>query len=281
MTFDPVAKDPPADRDHPAALVTVRLTSGGELLNGVVYVPLGPGPHPTVMVLHGLPGYERNLDLAQVYRRAGWTAMVFHYRGAWGSGGTFSFGHVLEDTAVALDHLRSDEMRETCRVDPARIALVGHSMGGWASLLTAAETDVLGAASIAAFNIGALAAAMSQAPDVLDQIKEVFGPQMSPLAGVDLGALFREAAAVGDRWDMRSKASPLAGRPVLLVAATHDSEAPIDFHHRPLAEAFRWAGHPMLTEQMFDTDHAFSDHRVALARSTVEWLDGLLQSTEG
>src|SRR2546430_16116584 len=80
---------------------------------------------------------------------------------------------------------------------------------------------------------------------------------------------------------MRSKASPLADRPVLLVAALHDSEAPIDFHHRPLAEAFRWAGHPMLTELMFDTDHAFSDHRVALARSTVEWLDGLLQSTGG
>ena len=78
-------------------------------------------------------------------------------------------------------------------------------MGGWASLLTAAETDVLGAASIAAFNIGALAAAMSQAPDVLDQIKEVFGPQMGPLAGVDLGALFREAVAVGDRWDVDRK----------------------------------------------------------------------------
>ncbi len=37
----------------------------------------------------------------------------------------------------------------------------------------------------------------------------------------------------------------------------------------------------MLTELMFETDHAFSDHRVALARSTVEWLDGLLPSTEG
>ena len=48
-----------------------------------------------------------------------------------------------------------------------------------------------------------------------------------------------------------------------------------------LAAALRRAGHAALTELMFDTDHAFSDHREALARSTVEWLNGLLKATEG
>ena len=63
-----------------------------------------PGEDP-VLLLHGFPGNERNLDLAQALRRAGWTVVFFHYRGAWGSGGDFSFAHVLEDVARMLDEL--------------------------------------------------------------------------------------------------------------------------------------------------------------------------------
>ena len=34
--------------------------------------PQGLGPHPVVIMLHGFPGNEKNLDLAQSIRRAGW-----------------------------------------------------------------------------------------------------------------------------------------------------------------------------------------------------------------
>jgi hypothetical protein len=36
--------------------------------------------------LHGFPGNERNFDVAQALRRAGYAALVFHYRGSWGVG---------------------------------------------------------------------------------------------------------------------------------------------------------------------------------------------------
>ena len=42
----------------------------GRLLS-VLYTAGGEGPHPTVLLLHGIPGCERNLDLAQALRRAG------------------------------------------------------------------------------------------------------------------------------------------------------------------------------------------------------------------
>ncbi|MDO8912512.1 MAG: hypothetical protein Q8N10_08825 [Phenylobacterium sp.] len=32
-------------------------------------------------------GNEKNLDLAQAVRRAGWNAVTFNYRGSWGSPG--------------------------------------------------------------------------------------------------------------------------------------------------------------------------------------------------
>src|SRR5712691_11637462 len=106
MSFSPISEDPPDDPDHPAALEAIDFRSSGDRINGVAYVPPGAGPHAAVLVLHGIPGYERNFDLAQVFRRAGWVAVVFHYRGAWGSGGIFSFTHVLEDSVAALAHLR-------------------------------------------------------------------------------------------------------------------------------------------------------------------------------
>jgi pimeloyl-ACP methyl ester carboxylesterase len=63
---------------------TFQIPSHGALLNAFVYVAAGAGPHPAVVLLHGFPGNERNLDLAQDMRRAGWDVLYFDYRGSWG-----------------------------------------------------------------------------------------------------------------------------------------------------------------------------------------------------
>jgi len=78
-----------ADR---AAMQTMQIPSHGVLLNALVYIAAGAGPHPAVILLHGFPGNERNLDLAQDMRRAGWDVLYFNYRGAWGTPGDFSLG---------------------------------------------------------------------------------------------------------------------------------------------------------------------------------------------
>ena len=85
-----VIADPPVDKAHPAAMAYVRIPSHGALMNGVLYAAAGTGPHPAVMLFHGFPGNEQNLDLAQAIRRAGFDVLTMHYRGAWGSPGSFS-----------------------------------------------------------------------------------------------------------------------------------------------------------------------------------------------
>ena len=50
-------------------------------LFATLYSAGGEGPHPTVLLLHGIPGCEQNLDLAQAFRRAGFHVMTFHYSG--------------------------------------------------------------------------------------------------------------------------------------------------------------------------------------------------------
>ena len=84
--YDPVSQDPQSiDAANPPAIVEVNFKSQGKRLNGVVYLANGAGPHPTVVLLHGFPGNEKNLDLAQALRRDGFNVLFFHYRGAWGS----------------------------------------------------------------------------------------------------------------------------------------------------------------------------------------------------
>ena len=273
MGFDPVALDPAPDPLHPATLAQLSFESHGSRLNGVLYVAAGAGPHPTVLVLHGFPGFERNLDLAQVYRRAGWNSIVVHYRGAWGSEGEFWFSNVLEDVRTALEFIRSDESVDQHRIDPGRVALVGHSMGGWVSLMTVSEDEaLLGGASLAGWNIGAEARMAAVDPRERARLLGMIDESMGPLRPPFSDRLLDEALRHETEWDLERRAAQLAGRALFVAAGSHDAEVPAARHHIPLIDALRAAGASRLTELVWDSDHAFSDHRIALARATVEWL---------
>lgn len=78
--------DPIPDKQFPAKMAVLHIPSHGVAINGIAYILEGPGPHPVLVICHGLPGNEKNLDLAQAVRRAGWVAVTFNYRGSWGRG---------------------------------------------------------------------------------------------------------------------------------------------------------------------------------------------------
>src|SRR5882672_2199968 len=149
--------DPPADAAHPARMTVLHIPTHGLLINGLVYQPSGAGPHPTLVICHGLPGNEKNLDLAQAVRRAGWNAVTFNYRGSWGSPGSFRFAQNLEDAASVLAFLRVPANAARLGVDAHRIAIAGHSMGGWVTVNTAAhDPALLGAILISAADMTAM-----------------------------------------------------------------------------------------------------------------------------
>src|SRR6202789_2904681 len=109
--------DPLPDKAHPAKMTVVHIPTHGLLINGVVYQASGAGLHPTIVICHGLPGNEKNLDLAQAARRAGWNAVTFNYRGSWGSPGNFRFAQNLEDGAAVLAYLRAPANASRLGVD--------------------------------------------------------------------------------------------------------------------------------------------------------------------
>ena len=79
-----ITTDPVHDKTNPAAFETFQIPSHGALLNAIAYIAPGAAPHPVVLLLHGFPGNEKNLDLAQAIRRDGWDVVYFDYRGSWG-----------------------------------------------------------------------------------------------------------------------------------------------------------------------------------------------------
>jgi pimeloyl-ACP methyl ester carboxylesterase len=267
-----VVVDPPRDAAHPARNQQLLIDSHGAGLNALLFVAQGAGPHPTVILLHGLPGNERNLDLAQALRRVGWNVLTFTYRGAWGSPGTFTLANGYEDAEAALAFARS-EAGAKLGIDPRRIVLAGHSYGGGiAGVVAARHPDLLGLVLIDAANMGERGAMIAAGGD---KARQEFAAGLddlgNALAGTSPDAMAKEIAGFGARYDMLSGAEALRAMPILDVYATHGIRDP----NAALVAGYKKAGNQRVTGIEMDTDHGFADHRIALAQAIADWLSAL------
>jgi uncharacterized protein len=258
--------DPPKDAHFPARAAVLHIPSHGSVINGLAYVPSGPGPHPVLLICHGLPGNEKNLDLAQAVRRAGWEAVTFNYRGSWGSAGEFRFGGTVADAEAVLAYLRAPKHAAELQLDPQRIAIFGHSMGGLVAALTAAHDPALiGTVLVSAANMSHLA----QAP-MARQVAEM-ADNMESLAGVTPESMARELDANATSFSLPAAAAGLSHRPLLVLTADDGLAADGD----ALVAAVRAAGGTEVALQHVATDHSFSDRRIELEAIVINWLMGL------
>ena len=261
-----IAQDPPVDPAHKASMEVVHIPSHGVEINGVLYRAAGVGPHPTVVLYHGLPGNEQNLDLAQAMRRDGWNVLTLHYRGSWGSPGDYSFHHVFEDAQAALDFVRDPAVAAKYGVDVHRIVVMGHSMGGMAaSIVGDHNPDLAGVGMISAANFAFIGAGQSQAglSKFMAENRESLTETADQMAA--------EAIAGAHDWDFVKYAPGLAKHPLLLITSDDGLRGASD----ALAKADRALGGAPVTEVHLATDHSYSDHRIALETAVIRWLDGL------
>lgn len=270
-------EDAPRDPRSPGGISLVRIPTQDERIRAVFYRAPGGGTHPLLVLLHGFPGVEQNADLAHAARRAGWHVVVPHYRGAWGSPGSFTWQHVLEDTAATVEWARGASVVAGLGIDASTIAVAGHSLGGFAALMTAAaDPAIVGAASFAGFNFGAHVASLARTPDGVTRTAEILEPDAAVLNGASGRALAEEAFAHRRTWDLRSHADALVAddphRPLLLVAASADVVSPLPLHHAPLLVSLRASGARAVMATVLDADHSFADARLGLTGLTMQWL---------
>ena len=226
------------------------IPSGGQTLLGGLYLASVPDPAPAVALLHGIPGHELNLDLAQSLRAAGLHVLYFHFRGSWGSGGTYRLDQLHDDARAAVDWLGGQP-----RVDPTRLGLVGFSLGGWVAL-----------------------AAASARPEVRATValSPLLNPAARPLTTdeAEQFALSLEATTAQELqagWDallpFEQLAPALRGRPILLVTGDRDAFFPLEHYLSApqIVPELEWVRFPR-------ANHAFSDVRPGLTHLVRQWL---------
>ena len=259
-----------------AAMDAVQVPSHGVLMNGIVYVAQGAGPHPLVVLLHGFPGNEQNLDLAQDIRRAGWDVLFFHYRGSWGSPGDYSFSNGVEDTAAAIAYLRDPTVAKKLRADPSRIVLLGHSVGGFNAVIAgSADPGVAAVGIISAADMG------GRVPPHIPKIAEGIARKrvadaltsqgLSALRGCTAETLAQDILDHAAAWRFEEHAKGLASRPFLAITSDDGNAKAND----DLAEAIRKDGDAHVTTEHFATDHSYSDKRQEMSAAVVKWLQDL------
>ena len=235
----------------------VTFPSGGHRLLGTLYLARGGEPKPTALLLHGCPGLQQNGDLAVALRDRGWNALIFHYRGSWGSGGGYDLRTVPADVTAAVDYLCSGACPE---VDPRRLAVVGHSLGGWAAVLAAAGDPRLRAvaACAAAVDIGAL-----------EQDDAGIEREFTRFLAVTPAEFRRQRDDVAATLDPLAAVAAIAPRPLLVVHGTADRWVPVAQARRLAGRA----GQPVRYAEIDGDGHDFAWQRGRFRELVTGWLE--------
>lgn len=248
--------------DSPAGFVELKLPSAGSLLQGFMYKANGSKPHPTLLLLHGYPGNERNLDLAQAVRAHGWNVIYFNYRGSWASQGEFSFRHCVEDVKNIVAYLKQNAA--TMQVDVNHIALFGHSMGGFVCLKALQEIpDIQKGFALSAWDIYRNVVEATKSGTLIKQEKEA--DDYFVLNKKSGKALFAAVSKEADFHNLQNAAQGLSTKQVVMLDEHHQNEA--------LANTLKKANHNYFTYEVWDTDHSFTNKRVSLTKKVLAFLD--------
>lgn len=273
LTFSLTALAAQAPANTPASMQQMILPSHGSDLLGVFYLAAGAGPHPTAIIFHGFPGFEQNLDLAQILRTHGWNVLAMHYRGSWGVRGGFSFEHAAQDADTEVRFVLDPANAKKYRIDRQRIVVIGHSMGGYMAASAAAHNpQVAAAVLISAWNIGAdyelHRHTGSAAPTIENEAKGLEADRnLIPLSATSGVALAREIYEHQQALNFNNLAPAMTPRPVFVITASEG----LALSDHVLVESLRKAGDTHVTERHWDTDHSYSGERAELADAILEW----------
>lgn len=256
-----VLKDLDWDKDGRASNIEIFIPSQGSSIAGYFYKANGKQKHPTLLLLHGYPGNERNLDLAQVVRAHGWNVVYFDYRGSWGSQGQFSFSNCVQDVinVVAFCKRYSDSIR----VDTSNIVLFGHSMGGWVCLKSLAQLP------------GIRKGFALSTWDIYNDFKDVHSEQqMLNIAqaggnyfvlNTPLKELFEPVVKNLPYFKIQNDSAALAGKQIIMLDEHNGNKA--------LAESLRRSNRAYFNYEVWHTDHPFTNKRISLINKVLAFLD--------
>lgn len=274
--FNPAIEDNPNnDAESPESMQPIIFQSKGEKLIGTFFKASGNGQKPTVLLLHGFPGNENNFDIAHAIKRFGFNAIVFHYRGSWGSEGDFSIANSLEDVYSAIEYINQEDVSSNLNIDTDKVILIGHSMGGFLAFLTSIKyPKIKNIASLAGFNFGFFSDYLLQNPQFVDATMDGLSQGTILLQGTNAEKIYNEMLTNKDDWNLLKLLPKLKEKKILIVGAEFDYVAPLEIHHHPMVEGFKKVGAELKSE-VYKSGHSFSSTRIKLTKEIINWLESI------
>lgn len=252
------------DMTSPASSTELFIPSGNSQIAGLIYNANGLQKHPTLLLLHGYPGNERNLDIAQVVRSRGWNVIYFDYRGSWGSQGKFSFKNCVEDVLNVVSFC--NKYQDSLKIDTSYIVLFGHSMGGWVCLKALQELPTI--------KKGFVLSTWDIAKDFknVSNEKEMLSIANDPnIAGkyfvlnTSLKDLYTPVLQDKTYFNLLNDAKSLGDKQIIMI----------DEHEKnsQLAEKIKESNKLYFDYSVWQTDHSFTNKRASLINKVLAFLE--------
>jgi len=259
-----VLRDISWDKSSPAGSTELFIPSENSLLAGLIYRANGVQKHPTLLLLHGYPGNERNLDIAQIIRAHGWNVIYFDYRGSWGSQGKFSFRNCVADVLNVVSFC--NQFQDSLRIDTSNIVIFGHSMGGWVCLKALQQLpQIKKGFALSAWDIS------NQYKRVLNE-KEMLALANNPdtsskyfVLDATLKEIFDPVLKEPDYFDLARDGKGLAEKEIIMLDESN--------RNQHIAEALKSTNKSYFEYEVWETDHSFTNKRVSLINKVLLFLD--------
>ncbi len=210
---------------------------------------------PGVLMLHGFPGSEQNVDIQRALLAKGIATFRLHFQGAWGSEGNYRFSSLVDQAKAGLRFLARQS-----EVNGNRLGVFGFSMGGWTALnLAGAARDIRAAVAVAPVG-GPEMVSPSNAPFIRSHCGPIRVASPSALVGDFRKAVTRYAPV---------KAVAKSQADFLVIHGTDDEVIPVAASERLKAASDKSRFKLVLAK---GANHDFLQHRAWLTRRVVNWL---------
>ena len=234
------------------------ISINGDSISGYALIAKGNELKETIILLHGLPGNEKNLDLAETIRQSGKNVIYFNYRGSWGSQGEFLYSNCLQDISKVIDYLSNDILSKKLRIKKSSFTLIGHSLGGGIAILHGIQDDrVKKIVALSCFNAGE-ELKNNYSIDELDDFQKYLNEQF--MLNINSKKFLTEILNHKQEWNLISINSLKHDKPIIFIDENKRNE--------------HWVKRIKNNQYLIiDSDHSFSDKRNELSAEIIDWLN--------
>ncbi len=208
------------------------------------------------------------LDMGGLLPARGVNVVTFAPRGFHGSEGVPSIANFIDDIGAALCWLRGDGGR-ALGVDPDKIVIGGHSLGGGLAMAYAVrDSTVGGVVSVAGNDLGEFARRIRSSSAAEARLRQ----SLNRIGAPDPELIIREILDGEATYGHTENALRLAQRAVLLIGGWDDTTAPMETVVLPFYRALQAQTGSDVTIIAYQDGHSFRDSREEMASDIEAWL---------